>query len=89
MLAGPFEGIVNWLSNRRGTPVGQLAALLKVFLPYLLWNTVFDNSRVVNETGRRPAPFSQYSYPLLKFSRDTHFTYHYQDWPRTAGGSAA
>ena len=39
--------------------------------------------------GRKPVPFSQYSFPLLKFSRDTNFTYPYQDWPARAGGSAA
>jgi hypothetical protein len=39
--------------------------------------------------GRQPAPFSQYSYPLLKFSRDNHFSYRYQDWPAPAGGTAA
>ena len=43
--------------------IGGLAKLLKVFLPYLVWNTVFDNSRVVAEMGRSPAPFSQYCYP--------------------------
>ena len=83
----PFGGTVNFLSRRQGS-VGRGASLMKVFLPYLVWNTVFDNTRVVSETGRRPAPFSQYSYPLLKFSRDTHFTYHYQEWPSTAGGAA-
>ena len=42
------------------------------------------------ELGRKPVPFSQYSYPLLKFSRETNFTYPYQGWPSTrAGGSAA
>ena len=50
----------------------------------------FDNTRVTQELGRKPVPFSQYSYPLLKFSRETNFTYPYQDWPATkAGGSAA
>lgn len=83
----PFGGTVNFLARRQGS-VGRGASLMKVFLPYLVWNTVFDNARVVSETGRRPAPFSQYSYPLLKFSRDTHFTYHYQEWPSTAGGAA-
>jgi len=34
-------------------------------------------------------PFSQYSYPLLKFSQDANFTYSYQDWPAKVGGSAA
>ena len=63
---------------------------MKVFMPYLVWNTVFDNTRVTTELGRKPVPFSQYSYPLLKFSRETNFTYPYQDWPATkAGGSAA
>jgi len=34
-------------------------------------------------------PFSQYSYPLLKFSRESNFTYSYRSWPTQAGGSAA
>jgi hypothetical protein len=34
-------------------------------------------------------PFSQYSYPLLKFSRETNFTFPYQGWPAKVGGSAA
>jgi hypothetical protein len=81
---------VNSLANRKGS-VGHGAALLKVFMPYLVWNTVFDNTRVTTELGRKPVPFSQYSFPLLKFSRDGNFTYPYQEWPATkkAGGSAA
>ena len=86
----PFSGSVNSLANRKGS-LGHGAALLKVFMPYLVWNTVFDNTRVTTELGRKPAPFSQYSFPLLKFSRDGNFTYPYQEWPATkkAGGSAA
>jgi len=85
----PFSATVNFLSNRDGS-VGHGSSLLKVFMPYLVWNTVFDNTRVTQELGRKPVPFSQYSYPLLKFSRETSFTYPYRDWPSTkAGGSAA
>jgi hypothetical protein len=62
---------------------------MKVFLPYLTWNTVFDNTRVTEELGRKPVPFSDYSYPLLKFSRDSDFTYAYEEWPVSLGGSAA
>lgn len=80
-LERPFTSIVNYLANRRGTALGFGASLLKVFIPYLVWNTVFDNTRVVTETGRKPAPFSAYSFPLLKFSREGHFTYPYRDWP--------
>jgi nucleoside-diphosphate-sugar epimerase len=86
----PFSGSVNTLANRKGS-LGHGAALLKVFMPYLVWNTVFDNTRVTTELGRKPVPFSQYSFPLLKFSREGNFTYPYQEWPATkkAGGSAA
>jgi nucleoside-diphosphate-sugar epimerase len=88
-LERPFASVVNTLSNRKGK-LGYGASLLKVFMPYLVWNTVFDNTRVTTELGRKPVPFSQYSYPLLKFSTENHFAYKYQDWPTSAaGGSAA
>jgi thioester reductase-like protein len=84
----PFTSSVNVISNRKG-PTGYGASLLKVFMPYLVWNTVFDNTRVTTELGRRPVPFSQYSFPLLKFSRDNNFEYAYKPWPAAAGGNAA
>lgn len=87
-LEKPFTGIVNWMSNRKGS-IGYAGSLMKVFIPYLVWNTVFDNTRVTTEMGRKPVPFSQYSFPLLKFSRDSKFSYQYQDWPVQAGGNAA
>jgi nucleoside-diphosphate-sugar epimerase len=88
ILEAPFRSTVNMLANRKG-PIGHGAALMKVFLPYLTWNTVFDNTRVTSELGRKPAPFSQYSFPLLNFSREHDFTYPYQPWPQGAGGAAA
>ena len=90
ILDGPFTSVVNMLSNRKGS-VGHGAALMKVFLPYLTWNTVFDNTRVTTELGRKPVPFSQYSFPLLRFSREHNFKYPYLEWPATAkaGGPAA
>jgi thioester reductase-like protein len=84
----PFAGSVKFLSNRKG-PVGRGASLMKVFMPYLVWNTVFDNTRVTSELGRKPVPFSQYSYPLLKFSRENNFEYKYQPWPSNRGGNAS
>jgi thioester reductase-like protein len=88
-LERPFTSSVNVLSNGKGS-LSRGASLMKVFLPYLVWNTVFDNNRVTSELGHKPVPFSQYSYPLLKFSRETNFSYKYQEWPAAkAGGSAA
>jgi len=84
----PFNGAVKFLSNRKGQ-LGHGASLMKVFMPYLVWNTVFDNTRVTTELGRKPVPFSQYSYPLLKFSRENNFEYKYQPWPAMRGGTAA
>jgi len=87
-LTGSFTSLVNSLANRRGTALGHGASLLKVFIPYLVWNTVFDNERVVSETGLAPAPFSTYSYPLLQFSKQHDFTYQYEDWPMSSLGIA-
>ena len=90
----PFSAMVNWLANRGGA-VGYGASLMKVFWPYLDWNTVFDNTRVVAELGESPAKFSTYAYPLLKFSRENKFRYPVKPWPysanapaKTAAGSA-
>jgi len=87
-LQTPFTSSVNAFSNRKSS-IGRGAALMKVFMPYLTFNTVFDNTRVIAEMGCKPVPFSQYSYPLLKFSRETNFTYPYREWPAKVGGSAA
>jgi len=95
-LGGPFSKTVNWLAFKGGA-VGYGASLLKVFWPYLDWNTVFDNSRVVQEIGETPAKFSTYAYPLLQFSRANHFQYPAKPWPAevsrsvavTAGGAGA
>jgi nucleoside-diphosphate-sugar epimerase len=89
-MGGTFSGTVNRLSNRKGA-VAHGASLLKVFWPYLDWNTVFDNSRVVAELGEAPAKFSTYAFPLLKFSRENKFRYPAKPWPDmdTPGGSAA
>ncbi len=87
-LEAPFRMATDWLS-RRGGAIGYGASLMKVFLPYLVWNTVFDNSRVTAELGRRPAPFSAYCVPLLRFAREHRFQYPYRPWPETVAASAA
>jgi len=84
----PFSATVNWLAKRGGA-VGHGASLMKVFWPYLDWNTVFDNSRVVAELGEAPAKFSSYAYPLLKFCRENKFRYPAESWPSAACASAA
>jgi thioester reductase-like protein len=84
-----FSATVDFLAKRDGA-VGRGASLLKVFWPYLTWNTVFDNSRVVAELEEAPAKFSTYGYPLLMFSRKNKFRYPAKSWPEGAArnGSA-
>jgi thioester reductase-like protein len=79
-LGRPFSATVNRLAHGNGS-VGRGASLLKVFWPYLDWNTVFDNSRVAAELGETPAKFSAYAYPLLRFSRENKFRYPAKHWP--------
>lgn len=86
-LGSPFSGTVNWLSRKK-SDLGRGASLLKVFWPYLTWNTVFDNSRVVAElNGEAPAKFSTYAYPLLRFSRSNRFRYPAKPWPQENGAA--
>jgi thioester reductase-like protein len=87
-LGRTFSATVNWLANRGGA-IGYGASLMKVFWPYLDWNTVFDNSRVVAELGESPAEFSSYAYPLLMFSRENKFRYPAKPWPSSAGDSVS
>ena len=87
-LEGTSSKVINALAGRAGK-LGGLATLLKVFLPYLVWNTVFDNKRVVAEMGSRPARFSEYCYPLLRFSRENNFSYKYSELPAAGAPSTA
>jgi thioester reductase-like protein len=86
LLGRPFAHTVDWLAKRSGA-VGHGASLLKVFWPYLDWNTVFDNSRVVAEIGESPAKFSTYAYALLRFSRENGFKYPEKSWQPSMAGT--
>jgi len=80
-LEGPFDWTSRALSSLYGTGVGRAAARMEVFLPYLTFNTVFDNSRVVKALGRKPVPFTEYCHPLLAWSLEHKFQYPYKEYP--------
>jgi thioester reductase-like protein len=83
-LEGSFTGLVDRLSNTpRGWGMAPAASLMKVFIPYLTFNTVFDNQRIVEELGGKPAPFSEYANGLRNFARNGKFTYAYKPWPES------
>jgi thioester reductase-like protein len=81
-LNGAFNRVVETASNTpRGWGLSLPASLLKVFLPYLTFDTVFDNRRVVDALGEAPAPFDRYAYGLYRFAVDHNFSYPYKPWP--------
>jgi nucleoside-diphosphate-sugar epimerase len=80
ILEKPFGAGVRALSHLAGGSVKLGAKLLDVFYPYLVYDTVFDSSRAVEETGRAPAPFTNYCAPLLEFARRNGFKFPYVGW---------
>ena len=81
-LEGAFTKAVSALANSpRSLGVAYPASLMKVFMPYLVFDTVFDNSRVVEEMGFAPEPFSSYAYDLFDFATSHEFQYPYVPWP--------
>jgi len=84
-LTNPFGVVVDALTNTpRALGISRHAALMKVFWPYLTFDTVFDNSHTVEEFGEAPVSFLDYAYPLLRFAVESKFTYPYKPWPRDA-----
>lgn len=81
----PFTKVINMLADTpRSWGIAGAASLMKVFMPYLVFNTVFDNARVVEELGEAPKPFSDYAFGLLRFALDSKFQYPYKPWPEEA-----
>jgi nucleoside-diphosphate-sugar epimerase len=76
----PFAGVVDRMASmtaRKGLR-GQAAligSLLKVFLPYITFDTVFDNVRIVSELGEAPVPFTEYCGELYAWAKQNHFSY--------------
>jgi thioester reductase-like protein len=58
-----------------------VGALMKVFWPYITYDTVFANERVVGELGRKPTSFLETCVPLYQFARQVQFRYPYRALP--------
>jgi long-chain acyl-CoA synthetase len=84
-LEKPFGLAVEALmATPRKYGIAPAASLMKVFLPYLTYDTVFSNRRVIEALGHEPVPFSEYALPLLRFATGSKFTYPYRPWPADA-----
>lgn len=75
-LAGTFMKACERLANSRlKWSAVRAATLVQVFRPHLLGDTVFDNSRIVQELGENPVEFTEYAPALLKFAIEHQFKY--------------
>ena len=65
----------------RGTTLQQAGALMKVFWPYVTFDTVFDNTRACSELDCAPAAFPTYCGDLYEFATRVGFKYPYRPLP--------
>lgn len=84
-LQAPFGKMADWLGAYRSKKtdpklvrtVAGVGALLKVFWPYITFDTVFDNTRVVTELNHAPVQFTRHAAPLYTWSKAVNFKYPY------------
>ncbi len=68
-LSRPFDLAMRGLSRTpKGQPLRPIGAIMKVFWPYITYDTVFDNTRVVAEVGEKPRAFEDYCAGMLRWS---------------------
>lgn len=78
----PFGMVMGALAQTpRALGVSRPASLMRVFWPYVVFDTVFDNRRVVEELGEAPPAFSSYGSAVLDFALEHDFSYPYRPWP--------
>ena len=81
-LSNSFSRLIDGMNALPGRSIAtQVGALMKVFWPYITYDTVFDNHRVVSELGRTPAKFTDYGADLYQWSKSHAFRYPYVDMP--------
>jgi nucleoside-diphosphate-sugar epimerase len=77
-LEGGFRALMDRLASSNARNVLTLVgSLFKVFLPYITFDTVFDNTRATSELGFHPTSFLKYCGPLYAFSKQNRYDYPY------------
>jgi len=86
-LEAPFGWVMSaFATTPRAFGLSRPASLLRVFWPYVVFDTVFDNRRVVEEIGESPVAFSRYGSAVLDFALEHGFRYPYRPWPQRERG---
>lgn len=72
-LGRAFHLAVRGMDRFPRGPVQQAGAVMKVFWPYITYDTVFDNTRAVTELGRAPARFEAYCAGMYRYAKEVRF----------------
>lgn len=81
-LEGPASLVFRAMNRLpRGNPLQPVGALMKVFWPYITYDTVFDNSRVTTELSLLPTPFPRYCAELYTWVKEHDFQYPHRELP--------
>ena len=87
-LEKPFGRVMDRLaSSKKRNTATLVGSLFKVFLPYITYDTVFDNSRAVEAVGEAPVPFTEYCQALYRYSTDVGFEFPAKPLPAKASES--
>ncbi len=75
-LENPFGKVMDALaSSKRKNTATLIGSLFKVFLPYITYDTVFDNSRAVEALGEAPVPFTEYCGDLYRYAKSVNYEF--------------
>jgi thioester reductase-like protein len=88
-LQSPFASIVDRVASGPRGQLSLMASLLHVFLPYVTNDVVFDSTRVQEELGITPVPFTEYCGELYRWAKAAKFEYPYAPLPTRAMREAA
>ncbi|MEM9188780.1 MAG: SDR family oxidoreductase [Myxococcota bacterium] len=81
-LEKPFARAIDGMNAVPGrNAVSMVGALMKVFWPYVTYDTVFDNARVVDALGEDPVRFTEYGVDLYEFAKKNRYRYPYKPLP--------
>lgn len=88
-MQAPFAAVVDRLASGPRSQVSLMASLMKVFLPYVTNDVVFDNRRVTSELGLAPTSFADYCADLYTWAKGVRFEYPYVPLPASIAQHAS
>lgn len=80
-MGGLFKRGFETLDGLKRSKAQQVGAMMKVFWPYITYDTVFDNTRISEAMGRPPARFTEYGEDLYRFAKEVGLRYPYEPLP--------